>query len=61
MKKVVFGGLIFIGGAIMYSVATLGIANVSVQVQYMLMPKYFGIVAMIGGLVLGFWGIKKKD
>ena len=31
MKKVIFGGLLFIGGAIMYSIGTLGFADMDVQ------------------------------
>lgn len=35
MKKVVLGGFAFVGGAIMYSVGTLGFAHVEVQAGYM--------------------------
>ena len=59
MKKVIFGGLLFVGGAIMYSVGTLGFADVDVQANYMLLPQYIGIAVMIVGLILGFFGIKK--
>ena len=59
MKKVIFGGLLFIGGAIMYSIGTLGFADMDVQSNYMLLPQYIGIATMIVGLMLGFFGIKK--
>lgn len=59
MKKVILGGLLFIGGAIMYSVGTLGFADMDVQANYMLMPQYIGIATMIFGVALGFWGLKK--
>jgi len=38
IKKVIFGGLLFIGGAIMYSIGTLGFADMDVQANYMLAP-----------------------
>ena len=59
MKKVIFGGLLFIGGVIMYSVGTLGFADMDVQANYMLMPQYIGIATMIIGAALGFFGLKK--
>ena len=59
MKKVIFGGLLFIGGGIMYSVGTLGFADMDVQANYMLMPQYIGIATMIIGAALGFFGLKK--
>ena len=59
MKKIVFGGLLFIGGAIMYSVGTLGFADMDVQANYMLTPQYIGITTMIIGLVLGVIGLVK--
>ena len=59
MKKIIFGGLLFIGGAIMYSIGTLGFADMDVQANYMLMPQYIGIGTMIIGVALGFFGLKK--
>ncbi|MEE0964706.1 MAG: hypothetical protein U0L73_10925 [Ruminococcus bromii] len=59
MKKIIFGGLLFIGGAIMYSIGTLGFADMDVQANYMLMPQYIGIGTMIIGAALGFFGLKK--
>ena len=59
MKKVILGGLLFIGGAIMYSVGTLGFADMDVQANYMLAPQYIGIVTMLVGVVLGVLGLKK--
>ncbi len=60
MKKVIFGGFLFVGGAIMYSVGTLGIADVDVVVTFMKAPQYIGIAAMFTGLVLGYIGMKKN-
>ena len=60
MKKAVFGGLLFVGGAIMYSVGTLGIADMDVVVKFMRGPQYIGIAAMFTGLVLGYIGMKKE-
>ena len=54
MKKVIFGGLLFIGGAIMYSIGTLGFADMDVQANYVLLPQYIGIATMIVGLCLDF-------
>ena len=59
MKKVIFGGLLFIGGAIMYSIGTLGFADMDVQANYMLTPQYIGIATMLVGIALGFFGLKK--
>ena len=59
MKKVIFGGLVFIGGAIMYSIGILGFADMDVQANYMLAPQYTGITTMIIGLVLGVIGLVK--
>lgn len=59
MKKVVFGGLLFVGGSIMYSIGTLGFADMDVQANYMLAPQYIGIVTMLVGVVLGLIGLKK--
>ena len=59
MKKVVLGGLLFIGGAIMYSIGTLGFADINVQANYMLTPQYVGIATMLIGAALGLWGLKK--
>lgn len=59
MKKVILGGLIFIGGTIMYSIGTLGFADMDVQANYMLTPQYIGIATMLIGAALGFFGLKK--
>ena len=59
MKKVIFGGSLFIGGAIMYSIGTLGFADMTVQAYRMLVPQYIGIATMLVGAVLGFLGLKK--
>ena len=59
MKKVIFGGLLFIGGAIMYSIGILGFADMDVQANHMLAPQYIGITTMIIGLVLGVIGLVK--
>ena len=59
MKKVIFGGLLFIGGSIMYSIGILGFADMDVQANYMLAPQYIGITTMIIGLVLGVIGLVK--
>ena len=59
MKKVIFGGLLFIGGAIMYSIGIFGFADMDVQANYMLAPQYIGITTMIIGLVLGVIGLIK--
>ena len=59
MKKVVFGGLLFIGGAVMYSIGTLGFADMDVQANYMLAPQYIGIVTMLVGAALGILGLKR--
>lgn len=59
MKKVLLGGMIFIGGSIMYSVGVLGIADVAVKANYMQIPQYAGLLSMAVGLILGFLGFKK--
>lgn len=59
MKKVVLGGFAFVGGAITYSVGTLGIAHVEVQAGYMQLPQYLGIIVMIAGAALGIYGLIK--
>ena len=50
----ILGGLLFIGGAIMYSIGTLGFADMDVQANYVLLPQYIGIATMIVGLCLDF-------
>ena len=59
MKKVLFGGMLFIGGSIMYSVGVLGFADVAVQAGYMQVPQYAGLLSMAVGIVLGVFGLKK--
>ena len=59
MKNVIFGGLLFIGSAIMYSIGTLDFADMDVQANYMLTPQYIGIATMLVGAALGFFGLKK--
>ena len=59
MKKVVLGGFAFVGGAIMYSVGTLGVAHVEVQADHMQVPQYLGIIVMIVGAALGIYGLIK--
>lgn len=61
MKKVVFGGFIFVGGAIMFSVGILGLADVNVQAHYMQVPQYLGVIAMVVGVVLGAVGLRNDD
>ena len=58
MKKIVLGGFIFLGGAVMFSVGVLGFADVNVQAQYMQVPQYLGVIAMVAGIVLGALGLK---
>lgn len=58
MKKVILGGFLFAGGAIMFSIGTLGIANVNVAAYMMKAPQYLGIAAMIVGVALGALGLK---
>ena len=59
MKKIILGGLIFVGGTIMYSIGTLGFADMDVQAGYMLTPQYIGVAVMLLGLALGIWGLKE--
>lgn len=58
MKKVLFGGMLFIGGSIMYSICVLGFADVAVQAHYMQVPQYTGLLSMVIGIVLGAFGLK---
>lgn len=59
MKKALFGGMIFIGGSIMYSVGVLGFADEAVKASYMQVPQYAGLLSMAVGVVLGVVGLKK--
>jgi len=59
IKKIVLGGFAFVGGAIIYSVGTLGFAHVEVQADYMQVPQYLGIIVMIVGAALGIYGLIK--
>lgn len=59
MKKVIFGGLVFVGGAVMCAVGALGVADTAVQAQSMLYLQYFGMLCMVAGMVLGVVGLKK--
>ena len=45
------------GGAVMYSIGILGFAHVDVQANYMKMPQYLGVIAMITGIVLDICGL----
>lgn len=58
-EKIVSGGFAFVGGAITYSVGTLGIAHVEVQAGYMQLPQYLGIIVMIAGAAMGIYGLIK--
>lgn len=58
MKKILLGGLIFVGGAIMFSIGTLGVAHVDIQAHIMQFPRYLGILAMFAGIVLGVHELK---
>ncbi len=60
MKKIILGGFLFAGGAIMFSVGTLGIADINVAVYMMKAPQYLGIAAMIAGIALGLLGLKDE-
>lgn len=60
MKKVILGGFLFVGGAIMLSIGILGLADVNVQAHYMQAPQYLGIVTMIAGVALGVIGLKSE-
>lgn len=60
MKKVLLGGFVFVGGAVMFSIGTLGIAHVEIQAQMMQIPQYLGILSMIAGLVFGVLGLKNE-
>ena len=42
----------------MFSVGTLGFADVNVQARYMQLPRYIGVAAMIAGIVFGILGLK---
>ena len=59
IKKIVLGGFAFVGGAIIYSVGTLGFDHVEVQADYMQVPQYLGIIVMIVGAALGIYGLIK--
>lgn len=59
MKKILFGGMLFIGGSIMFAVGVLGFADVSVQARYMQVPQYAGLLSMVIGIVLGGFGLKE--
>lgn len=62
MKKIVFGGFIFLGGAFMFSIGTLGLAHIEIQAQFMQLPRCLGAVAMIVGIAFGIFGLKNdKD
>ena len=58
MKKIIFGGFLFVGGAIMYSVGTLGFADTNVVAYMMQAPQYIGIGTMLIGLALSVLGLK---
>ena len=58
MKKIIFGGFLFVGGAIMYSVGTLGFADVDIVAYMMQVPQYIGIGTMLIGLALSVLGLK---
>ena len=59
MKKILFGGMLFIGGSIMFSVGALGFADVAVQAGYMQIPQYAGLLSMVTGIALGVFGFKE--
>ena len=42
----------------MFSVGTLGFADVNVQAYYMQLPQYIGMATMIAGIVFGILGLK---
>ena len=60
MKKVILGGFLFAGGAIMFSIGKPGISNVNVAAYMMKAPQYLGIISMAAGVVLGVLGLKDE-
>lgn len=59
MKKILFGGMLFIGGSIMFAVDVLSFADVAVQAGYMQVLQYAGLLSMVIGIVLGSFGLKE--
>ena len=59
MKKVVFGGLLFVGGCILYALGTLGVADTTVAAYQMQPPLDLGMFFMLAGLLLGLFGMRK--
>ena len=59
MKKVILGGLMFVGGCILYAVGTLGVADTAVAAGMMKTPQYLGMFFMLEGLIMGLWGMRK--
>jgi hypothetical protein len=55
MKFVLFGGLVFIGGAIMYSAGGIS------QTGYYDELQLLGTISMILGAILGIFGLVKKN
>ena len=60
MKKIVLGGLLFVGGCVLFSLGTLGIADVNVAAQMMTVPRNLGMFFMLIGVVLGVAGLREK-
>lgn len=59
MKRAIFGGLLFVGGCILFSLGTLGIADAAVQAEMMTIPRNLGMFFMLIGLILGFTGLRE--
>ena len=58
MKKILLGGFLFLGGAVLFSVGTLGVAHAEVQAAAMQLPQYLGALSMLAGILFGLLGLK---
>ena len=60
MRKVIFGGFLLVGGAILFAVGTLGVADTAVRSNYMVIPQYVGAAVLLAGAILGVVGLKAE-
>ena len=58
IKKVIFGGFIFLGGAIIFSTGMLGVAYVDIQAHFMQPLQFLGGFTILRGIILGVVGLK---
>ena len=60
MRKVIFGGFLLVGGAILFAVGMLGVADTAVRTNYMVIPQYIDAAVLLAGAILSIVGLREE-